>query len=119
MVDARETVVGRFRHGADIGYRGAARGRFAKNNQSAERRRAGVTAAIRREVADGTTRGPFRDPPLPNMIVNPLSARDKPNGEVRLILDLSQSRDVGVNAGIDPDEFRVTYTTHHSTRPCG
>ena len=109
--DAREAAIRQFRDGADIGFRGAVKGRFTTNNRSAERCRAGVTAAIRREVADGSTRGPFRAPPLPNMMVNPLSAREKPNGEVRLILDLSQPRDVGVNAGIDPDEFRVTYTS--------
>ena len=83
-------MIDRLRNGADIGYRGDIGGRFMPNNRSANLRVRGVSAAIEREVSAGFTRGPFQTPPLDNFVVNPLSARDKPSGEVRLILDLSQ-----------------------------
>ena len=107
--DAKRTlVVERFRHGADIGYRGTYHGRTITNNQSAERRHDGVTAAIAAEVAAGTTRGPFRSPPLRDFVVNPLSARDRAGGGTRLILDLSAPRGSSVNDGIDGEDFRTT-----------
>ena len=88
--DAKRTlVVSRFIVGADIGYRGSCRGRATTNNKSAELGQAGVTEAISAEVAAGTTRGPFNHPPFRNFVVNPLSARDRSDGGVRLILDLS------------------------------
>ena len=107
----REIVVRRFREGADIGYRGTGPERFTANNRSALQRKSAVSAAIAREVRDGFTRGPFRTPPLTGFRVNALSARDKPNGEVRLILDLSQPTGSAVNDGIDPEQFRLTYTS--------
>ena len=107
----RALVVGRFRLGADIGFRGTCHGRAAENNQSAIRRRAGVTLAIAAEVSAGTTRGPFHRPPLPGLVINPLSARDRTGGGARLILDLSAPRGSSVNDGIDADQFRMSYTT--------
>ena len=56
-------------------------------------------------------RGPFATPPLADMIVNPLGARDKDDGSTRLILDLSQPAGRSVNDGIDADEFRLAYTS--------
>ena len=107
----RSLVVGRFVHGADIGYRGDCSGRASVNNQSAERRREGVTAAIEAEVTAGFTKGPFDRPPLRDFVVNPLSARDKAGGGVRLILDLSAPRGASINDGIDAADFRLSYTT--------
>ena len=85
--------------------------RFTPHNSSARRHAAGVTAAIRKEIAAGFTRGPFSRPPLPNLVVNPLSARPKPDGSVRLILDLSQPAGGSVNDTIDPDCFLVQYSS--------
>ncbi|XP_043216964.1 uncharacterized protein LOC122379098 [Amphibalanus amphitrite] len=42
---------------------------------------------------------------------NPLGARVKPDGTVRLILDLSQPEGLSVNAHIDKDAFTVQYTS--------
>ena len=42
---------------------------------------------------------------------NPLGARDKPDGSIRLILDLFQPEGQSVNAHIDPLEFTVQYTS--------
>ena len=99
----RALVVGRFVNGADIGYRGDCRAGADENNQSALRRHAAVTAAIEVELAAGTTKGPFRDPPFPGFVVNPLSARDRSDGGARLILDLSAPRGESVNDGIDAE----------------
>ena len=107
----RRTVIDRLRNGADIGYMGNIGGRFMHNNRSANLRVRGVSAAIEREVSAGFTRGPFQTPPLDNFVVNPLSARDKPSGEVRLILNLSQPASSAVNDGVDRDESRVTYSS--------
>ena len=99
------------RPGADIGYRGDSCGRTAANNRSALQRHTAVTAAIAAEITAGTTKGPFRDPPLPGFVVSPLSARDRSDGGARLILDLSAPRGDSVNDGIDAAEFRTSYTT--------
>ena len=104
-------MIERFRQGADIGYSGPVVGRFTPNNRSATLRVTGVTAASGREAHAGLTRGPFVVPPLSGFKVNALSARDKPNGDVRLILDLSQPVGSAVNEGIDPELFRVVYTS--------
>ena len=109
--EEREIVVRRFREGADIGYSGLVGGRVTPNNRSATMRVDGVTAAVDREVRSGATRGPFAVPPYSDLVVNALSARDKPNGDVRLILDLSQPVGSAVNEGIDPEQFRVVYTS--------
>ena len=109
--ELRRTVLRRFTDGADIGFRGPHAGRYADNNRSALLRPAGVSAAIAAEVAAGTTRGPYSEPPLPNFVVNQLSARDKPDGSVRLILDLSQPPGQSVNDGIDADMYRLSYTS--------
>ena len=109
--DLRHIVLQRFITGAEIGSRGLHTGRLTDNNRSAMLRPAGVTAAIEAEVATGTTRGPFASPPLPNFVVNPLSARDKPDGSIRLILDLSQPAGESINDGIDADQYRLSYTS--------
>ena len=45
------------------------------------------------------------------MHVNAISAHEKPSGDVRLILDLSQPIGRAINEGVDPDPFRVTHTS--------
>ena len=107
----RDTVVERFTHGADIGFRGEHVTHIATNNKSASMHANAVTTAIQLEVARGHTRGPFAVPPLPNFRINPLSARIKPDGTARLILDLSQPAGDSINDGIDPAEFSCSYTS--------
>ena len=102
-------VVLHFREGADIGFRGVRGGglpRITNRHCSGNR---GVSVAIQQELDSGSMRGPFRAPPLSGFVVNALSARDKANGAVRLILDLSQPAGESINAGIDPDEYRLSY----------
>lgn len=104
-------VVDRFLHGADLGVEGSPGAHFCLNNRSAFRHRTAVTPAVAREVAAGVTRGPFSSPPFPSFRVNPISARPKPDGSVRIILDLSQPRGDAVNDYINIDRFHVQYTS--------
>ena len=96
-----EGVISRFRDGADLGLSGPVPERFTPNNRSAIVHATAVSAAVREEVAAGVTRGPFRAPPLPQFHVNPLSAREKGNGKVRIILDMSAPSGHSVNDLID------------------
>ena len=104
-------VIRRFRVGADLGLEGPVSPRFSANNKSADIHAEKVTAAVRAEVAEGVTRGPFHTPPLPGLRVNPISARVKPNGKARVILDLSAPHGDAVNELINPDECRVKYAS--------
>ena len=112
-LDSRRTlrVVKRFREGADLGISGSVAARFAVNNRSSTRHPEAVSAALREEVTAGVTRGPFPAPPLPNFRVNPLSARVKPNGKARVILDLSAPDGASVNDSIDPASCTVQYAS--------
>ena len=46
-----------------------------------------------------------------NLVVNAISALDKLKGDMQLTLDLSQPVGTAVNEGIDPEQFRVVYTS--------
>ena len=70
-----------------------------------------MTAAIQAEVERGHTVGPFYQPPTGPFRCNPLGARDKPDGSMHLILDLSQPDGQSVNSHIDRVSFTVQYTT--------
>ena len=109
--DRMRRVTRRFREGADLGFGDRVGARFALNNRSALRHPAEVSAALLEEVAAGVTRGPFPAPPLPRFRVNPLSARLKPNGKARVILDLSAPTGAAVNDDIDPDTCTVHYAS--------
>ena len=69
-----------------------------------------VTEAILKEVVRGHTSGPFPYPPFPHTHCSPIGAAPKPDGSVRLILDLSSPRGDAVNDGISKEEFSCTYT---------
>ena len=107
--DRAARVIDRFIRGADLGFGGQLWARFSTNNRSALALSDAVSAAIRAEVAVGVTRGPFPAPPFNDFRVNPLSARAKPGGAARVILDLSRPHGASVNDAIDPDQFPVQY----------
>ena len=100
-----------FSHGFDIGFRGD----FAfhtrpRNLLSAANAAAKVSIAIQRELSRGHTSGPFSSPPFSHTHCSPLGAAPKPDGSVRLILDLSSPRGHSVNEGISPEEFTCKYS---------
>ena len=97
--------------GADLGYTSPNTSTTRPNNRSALARPSAVTAAIAAEVTRGHTAGPYASPPFSPFRCNPLGARDKPDGTVRLILDLSQPRGLSVNDHISRDAFTLQYIT--------
>ena len=81
-----------------------------RNLLSARRNPEGVSEAIAKELSRGHTSGPFPFPPFPHTHCSPIGAAPKPDGSVRLILDLSSPRGDSVNDGISKEEFACTYS---------
>lgn len=104
-----QRVIANLTTGADLGYTGPTISTSLPNNRSARTRPSAVTKAIASEVARGHTAGPFVAPPCSPFRCNPLGARDKPDGSVRLILDLSQPHGLSVNDHINRDEYTLQY----------
>ena len=58
------------------------------------------------------TLGSFSSPPLPSLVVNPLSAVPKKrSGKLGLIMHLSYTPGSSVNDGIDNNDFPLRYST--------
>ena len=104
------SIITGFKFGFDIGFRGTVTNTFPDNNRSAYLHKDGVTEAIRKEISRGHTAGPFPTPPFPINHISPLGAAPKPDGSIRLIMDLSQPRGNSVNDFISKDEFPCHYT---------
>jgi hypothetical protein len=96
------------RNGADLGFTGDRRGRFAPNHRSARENSDFVDSQITAYIAAGIVAGPFangRPFAANDMACSPLGVVPKwPSGH-RLILDLSAS---GVNAAIDVPKFKYS-----------
>ena len=105
-----EYLVAGFSHGFAIGFRGIATNTTPTNLASSRHSSAEVSRAVATEVSRGHTAGPFVAPPFPITHCSPLGATPKPDGSIRLILDLSQPRGLSVNEGIDKAEFSVRYS---------
>ena len=95
------------KYGADIGCRGAARQpSFSSNAPSAYDFGPQVSDAIAEWVAKGYAAGPFKLEEIPaNVTINGIMCKEKPNGSVRIILNLSCPKESGVNSGINKDDF--------------
>ena len=99
-----------FMFGFALGYRGPVTAARPRNLLSARSRRSAVTVAVALVVSRGYTAGPFVRPPFRLFHCSPLGAAVKPDGSVRLVLDLSSPRGASVNSGISREEFAVRYT---------
>ena len=108
----REYLCHGFSYGFDIGFRGSFHDPEARprNLLSARNNPKGVFQAIAKEVSRKHTSGPFSSPPFPSTHCSPIGAAPKPDGSVRLILDLSSPRGDSVNDGIDPEDFKCKYS---------
>ena len=104
------SIITGFEVGFNIGYKGPLIDTFPSNNKSAFVHKQGVTDAIRKEIARGHTAGPFATPPFPINHISPLGAVPKPDGTIRLIMDLSQPRGLSINEFISKEEFPCKYT---------
>ena len=95
------------RNGARLGCTGLSRGpSWASNAPSAYENGHKVTDAICDWVHKGFALGPVPLDDLPaSAKVSGVMTRDKPNGSVRIILNLSSPKGCSVNDGIDSDEF--------------
>ena len=107
----RDYLISGFTHGFDIGFRGSFEdtNNRPRNLRSARDNAAQVTEAISRELRRGHTSGPFPYPPFPHTHCSPIGSAPKPDGSVRLILDLSSPRGDSVNEGISKEEFSCKY----------
>ena len=99
-----------FQFGFDLGFKGTLTATFPQNNKSAMQHKDGVTAAINKELERGHTAGPFDHPPFPINHISPLGAVPKPDGTIRLIMDLSQPVGNSVNEFISKEDFPCKYT---------
>ena len=104
------SIINGFKSGFDLGFKGTLTNTFPKNNKSAILHKEGVTEAIRKEISRGHTAGPFPQPPFPINHISPLGAAPKPDGSIRLIMDLSQPKGESINDFISKEEFPCKYT---------
>ena len=80
------------------------------NLLSARNSAAKVTVAINKEVERKHTSGPFSTPPFLDTHCSPVGSAPKPDGSVRLILDLSSPRGDAVNEHINQEDFACSYS---------
>jgi len=108
-----EVVCRDLEKGADIGCRGAYRlASRSGNAPSALEFPREVTDAVASWVAAGFAIGPFSEADTPEDVkINGIMTRPKPNGAVRIILNLSAPRGAAVNEGIDLGEFPATMSS--------
>ena len=90
--------------------------KFAENHKSACQCPEGVSRYFKREVDKKAIVGPFTKSPFVNTHFPPLLARDKPDGGVRVIVDLSWPKGASVNSCIPSDTyddmpFKLKYPT--------
>ena len=100
-----------FSRGFSLGFQGQVLPGIQKNLRSASQHKEGVTEAIMKEVRRGHIAGPFLSPPLPHLHCSPLGGVPKPDGTIRLILNLSAPHNgSSVNEGIDKESYSVKYS---------
>jgi len=111
--DRLEAVCRDLRGGADIGCRGEfRRASRSSNAASALEHPREVTDAVASWVAAGFAIGPFDPEETPRDVkINGIMTRLKPNGAVRIILNLSAPKGAAVNEGIDLAEFPATMSS--------
>jgi len=108
-----ELVLNRIKLGAKIGCKGQFRGpSISKNSREAYKVGRQVTDAVACWVKDGYVQGPVEEEDVPvEAKINGILTRLKPNGSVRVILNLSAPRGLSVNDGIDIEEFPASMSS--------
>ena len=96
--------------GVDIGYKGPQRSLVSGNWPSSTKNHDKVSEAIQAHIDKGRVAGPWAHPPFDYFVSSPLGAVPKKNStKVRVIHDLSWPPTLGVNSGIDINEFSLKY----------
>ena len=105
--DRLDKALNDLRHGADIGCRGDARRPTRSTNApSAYEFGPQVSDAIADWVVKGLAFGPVKEEDLPDDVkVNGIMCKEKPNGSVRIINNLSSPEGSSVNDGINKLDF--------------
>ena len=106
-----ERLLNMIESGADVGYVGPRLGFTVPNAKSADTYSEQLSQSIAKEISRGHTVGPFLSPPLPKFVTNSLGVRPKPNGDYRIIMDLSRPAHQSVNDHIDKEAYSVKYST--------
>ncbi len=101
------------KYGADIGCREHFRAPvYSKNASSAFAFGEQVSDEIANWIKKGFAAGPFLESEVPaEAKINSIMCREKPNGAVRIILNLSAPAGMSVNDGIDKNEFPATMSS--------
>ena len=99
-----------FTHGFNIGIEGPVGPGRETNNKSALDKRHAVGEAIQRELLEHSICRPFSVTPLKPFHCSPVSAVDKPDGSVHLILDMSAPRGDALNEQINKGKFSCRYS---------
>jgi hypothetical protein len=108
-----ERVLQRIDNGATIGCRGKFRtATSCKNAPDALENGPQVTDAIATWINKGLAYGPVDEEDVPaDAKINGILTKQKPDGTVRIILNLSAPKGLSVNEGIDSDEFPATMSS--------
>ena len=101
-----------FVNGFPIQYTGARVARDSKNLRSTSLNPEIIKSQIKKELLAGRVAGPFKNRPLPNLIVSPIGLVPKKTpGEYRMIHHLSYPEGESINDFIDPALCTVKYTS--------
>jgi hypothetical protein len=108
-----ERVIRWLEEGASIGCEGECRAAsVSKNTKGAYANGRQVSDAIASWVKQGYAYGPVEEEEVPaDAKINSILTRAKPNGAVRIILNLSAPRGLSVNDGIDIDQFPASMSS--------
>ena len=107
------TVCRDIKYGADIGCRGPSRmATVSSNAPSAAEFGRQVSDAVADWVKKGFAAGPYGEEEVPAAAkISGIMCREKPNGSVRIILNLSAPKGVSVNDGINSDDFPASMSS--------
>jgi hypothetical protein len=108
-----EKVIGWLAGGASIGCEGECRAAsVSKNTKGAYANGPQVSDAIASWVKQGYAFGPVEEEEVPaGAKINSILTRAKPNGAVRIILNLSAPKGLSVNDGIDIEQFPASMSS--------
>jgi len=106
-------VIDWIKYGVRIGCTGKYRAAsVSKNTKGSYQNGPQVTDAVAGWVAEGFAYGPVEEEDVPTTAkINSILTRPKPNGSVRIILNLSAPEGFSVNEGIDIDQFPATMSS--------
>ncbi|MBM3938748.1 MAG: hypothetical protein FJ333_08890 [Sphingomonadales bacterium] len=119
-MDMVAKVVRDTREGADIGCKGEARNRTVSTNaKSCFEYPEHITDAIATWLRKGFAAGPYREEEVPaEAKINGIMCRPKPDGSVRVILNLSAPKGSSVNDGINSDDFPTSMSSTREWIQC-